>query len=107
MRKTPPAQVEVSVVRRCSASRAGIRVHRIQAVDRRELRRHEGLWISSPARAALEVAAVGTKDELIDVIDAGLALRRFTPGDLKSGLERNRPCRGAGRLAEVLGDETT
>jgi very-short-patch-repair endonuclease len=54
----------------------------------------------------LEVAAVGTKDELVDVIDQGLALRRFTSGDLKSVLARNRPCRGAGRLAEVIADDT-
>jgi very-short-patch-repair endonuclease len=83
-----------------------MRVHRIQAIDRTELRRHEGLWVSSPARAALEVAAVGTRDELIEVIDAGLALRRFTPGDLKFVLAHNRRCRGAGRLAEVLADDT-
>jgi len=107
MRKNAPAEVEISVVARECRSREGICVHRIQAIDPRELRRHEGLWVSSPARAVLEVAAVGTKDELVDVIDAGLALRRFTPGDLKLVLERNRPCRGAGRLAEVLADETS
>ena len=43
-------------------------------------REHEGLWVSSPARAVLEVAAVGTKDELVEVIDQGLALRLFNPG---------------------------
>lgn len=107
MRKSPPPEVEVSVVGRGCRSREGIRVHRIGAIDRRELRQHEGLWVSSPARAVLEVAAVGTKDELVDVIDQGLALRRFTPGDLKLVLARNRPCRGAARLAEVLADEST
>jgi very-short-patch-repair endonuclease len=107
MRKSPPPEVEVSVVGRGCRSREGIRVHRIQAIDRKELRRHKDLWVSSPARAVLEVAAVGTRDELIDVIDQGLALRRFTPGDLKLVLARNRPCRGAARLAEVLADETS
>jgi very-short-patch-repair endonuclease len=106
MRKKPPEKVEVSVVRGCR-SRKGIRLHRIKAIDRRQLRQHEGLWVSSPARAVLEVAAVGTRDELIDVIDQGLALRRFTPGDLKLVLTRNRPCRGAARLAAMLADETT
>jgi very-short-patch-repair endonuclease len=106
MRKLPPAEVEVSVVARRCGSRKGIRVHRIKAIDTRELRRHEGLWVSSPARTVLEIAAVGTKDELIEVIDAGLALRRFTPADLKLVLARNRPCRGAARLAEVLADDT-
>ena len=107
MRKAPPAQVELSVVRRCCGLREEIRVHRIKAVDRREVRREQGLWVSSPARAVLEVAGVGTKDELVDVIDAGLGLRRFTPGDLKLVLERNRPCRGAARLAAVMADDTS
>jgi very-short-patch-repair endonuclease len=106
MRKSEPDDVEVSVFGRCCESRDGVRVHRIKAIDRTQLRKHEGLWVSSPARAALEVAAVGTRDELVDVIDQGLALRRFTPGDLKAVLARNRPCRGAGRLADILADDT-
>ena len=80
-------------------SRREVRVHRIRAAGRREVRQHEGLWVGSPARAVLEVAAVGTKDELIAVIDQGLALRRFTAGELKAVLERHRGRRGAGRLA--------
>jgi very-short-patch-repair endonuclease len=54
----------------------------------------------------LEIAGAGTRDELIDVIDQGLALRRFTPAELKAVLARNRGRRGAARLAEVMGDET-
>ncbi|HTX11505.1 MAG TPA: DUF559 domain-containing protein [Solirubrobacteraceae bacterium] len=62
---TPPADVEVSVVQRCCKSREGIRVHRIQKIHRDELRRHEGLWVSSPARAVLEVAQVlGDEDAM-------------------------------------------
>ena len=106
MRKGPSPLVEVSVVGLGCRSRKGIRVHRIQAIDKREVQRERRLRVSSPARAVLEVAAVGTRDELVDVIDAGLALRRFTPGDLKLVLARNRPCRGAARLAEVLADDT-
>lgn len=106
MRKAPPEDVEVSVVGRNCWLRRGLRVHRINGIDRRDLRRHEGLWVSSPARAVLEVAAVGTRDELLEVIDAGLALRRFTPRDLKAVLDRNRGRRGAGRLAGVMADET-
>jgi len=106
MRETAPEVVEVTVVGRGCRSRDGLRVHRITAVDKRELRRHEGLWVSSPARTVLEVAAVGTRDELVDVIDAGLALRRFTARELRTVLARHRGRRGAGRLAEVLADET-
>ncbi len=106
MRKNPPPKVEVSIVGPGCRSRKGMRVHRIEAIDKRELRRHEGLWVSSPARVVLEVAAVGSRDELIDVLDQGLALRRFTPRDLEAVLARHRGRRGAGRLAELLGDES-
>lgn len=106
MRKNPPPEVEVSVVGLGCRSRKGMRLHRIRALDKRDLRRHEGLWVSSPARVVLEIAAVGSRDELVDVIDQGLALRRFTARDLKDVLARNRGRRGAARMAEILGDET-
>ena len=63
-------------------------------------------WVSSPARAVLEIAATASGKELADAIDEGLAGRRFTPRELEDVLARNRPCRGAARLAEILGDPT-
>ena len=62
--------------------------------------------MSSPARAVLEIAATGTAKEVARAIDEGLAHRLFTPPELRGVLERNRPCRGAARLAEIIGDET-
>jgi very-short-patch-repair endonuclease len=105
LRETPTADVEVSVVRRCCKSREGMRVHRIQKIHRAELRRHEGLWISSPARVALEVAAGATGDELADLVDRGVEGRVFTPRELKAVVARHRGRRGVARLAEVLGTE--
>ncbi|HUA06861.1 MAG TPA: DUF559 domain-containing protein [Solirubrobacteraceae bacterium] len=104
MRKTPPAPVEVSVLGRQCRSRDGIRVHRIKAIDRRDLVRKDGLWVSSPARAVLEVAAVAP-EELVNVVEEGLAGRRINNRQLEAVLARNRPCRGAARLAALLGDE--
>ena len=106
MRMEPPPTVEVSVLAGGCRSHKGMQIHRIQAIDPRELRRHDGLWVSSPARAVLEVAAVGSRGELIDVVDQGLALRPFTPGDLKAVLTRNPGRRGAGRMAELITDDT-
>jgi len=105
LRKIPPAHVEVSVVQRCCKSRKEIRVHRIQAIDRNELRRHEGLWISSPARAVLEVAATASLDELADIVNEGQRLRLFRPRDLDALLRRHRGRRGVASLAQVLGGE--
>ena len=105
MRKTAPARVDVSVVGRNCWLRKGLRVHRIQAIDRRELRRHEGLWVSSPARAVLEVAAVGSLADVGDLVDEGVARRLLTAGELEAVLERNRGRRGAARLAAVIGQD--
>lgn len=104
-RKAAPAPVEVSVPGRGCRTRDGLVVHRIQAIDRREVRHHEGLWVSSPARAVLEVAAVAP-GELVDVIDEGIAKRLLARRELERVVARNRPCRGAARLAALLGDET-
>lgn len=104
MRKGAPPAVEITVSGRYCSSREGIRVHRIRAIDRSELHRHDRLWVSSPARAVLEVAAVAPY-ELIDVVEEGLAGRRLTSRQLEAVLARNRPCRGAARLAAMLGDE--
>ena len=102
--KSAPRPVEVSVVGRACASRDGLRVHRLRSIDRRELRLREGLQVSSPARAALEVAA-SAPAELPAVLDEGLARRLITRPELEAVLARNRPCRGAARLAALLGDE--
>ncbi len=106
LRRSAPPTVEVSVCGRGCRSREGLRVHRIRAVDRRELRRKHGLWVSSPARTVLELAAVATADDLADALDEALARRLLTPRDIDAVLARNRPCRGARRLAELIADET-
>jgi very-short-patch-repair endonuclease len=104
MRNHAPAPVEITVHGRYCESRDGIRVHRIGSIDPPELRHHEGLWVSSPARAVLEVAAVAP-EELASVIEEGIAHRLLSGRELAALLARNRPCRGAARLAAILGDE--
>ena len=78
--------------------------HEIRAIDRREVKRHQRLWVSSPARAVLELAATGTVDEVTRAIDEGLAHRLFTPNELRAVLARNRPCRGASPLRRFEAD---
>ena len=101
-----PAAIDVSVVGRYRESGQGIRVHRVKEIASSELRHHDGLWVSSPARAVLEISATATAKELAGAIDEGLARRLFTPAELDAVLARNRPCRGAARLAAILGDPT-
>ncbi len=105
LRKDPPALVEVSVVARCCESRKGIRVHQIRTIDRREIVRHEGLWISTPARALFEMAQTLGRSELADAVGDGIAARVVKPAEVEAVLARNRGRRGAARLAAVIGDE--
>jgi very-short-patch-repair endonuclease len=103
LRKTAPVTVEVTVRAPRRASHKGIHVHRIRAIADREVRFNDGLWVSSPERAVLEIAAVAPA-ELPRVIEDGLAARKINRRELEAVLARNRPCRGAARLAEILGD---
>ena len=105
LRKSPPAEVEVSVVGRCVASRKGLRVHRIRAIDRKDLRHHEGLWVSSPARALLEIAATRPVSAVADAVTEGIAARVVSKREIEAMLKRNRGRRGAARLAAVLGNK--
>ncbi|HYB29850.1 MAG TPA: DUF559 domain-containing protein [Solirubrobacteraceae bacterium] len=105
LRREPPAKVEVTVVGRCCGSRTGMRVHRIREIDRRELRRHEGLWLSSPARVCLEVAATSPSD-VPDLIDAGLGNRLLNRQDIEAVMRCHRGHRGVARLAATVGDES-
>ena len=103
--KIPPPEVEVSVARRCCKSRPGLKVHRIKAIDRAEIRRHEGLWISTPARAVLEMAETASVDEVAEIVNEGQGLRILNPHALETVRRRNRGRRGVATLAEVVGDE--
>lgn len=102
MRNGHPAEVDVSVVARRCSSRKGIRVHELKAIDRGEVQRHEGLWMSSPARALLEIAASRSVSELADALEAGLAGKVLKPREVQAVLARHRGYRGVGRLAELL-----
>jgi hypothetical protein len=55
--KAHPLEVEVSVIRTRCDSRKGTAFIRYGEIDRREVRHHEGPWVSSPARAVLEIGA--------------------------------------------------
>ena len=102
LRRALPFEVEVSVVGRRCSSRKGIRAHEIQEIDRRELRQHEGMWVSSPERAVLEIAATLPAMEVAAAIDEGLGGKVLNRRKLDDVLSRHRGGRGVGRLAAVL-----
>ncbi len=52
-----PPQVQLTIVGRDSRSRAGLRVSRVAAIDRRDLRWRDGLPVTAPARRIIDLAA--------------------------------------------------
>jgi hypothetical protein len=104
MKEPHPHDIDVTVVGRWVRSRKGIRVHHARAIERAELRHHQGLWVSSPARALLEIAAGLPIITLREALGEGIEHRRLGPNDIDEVLERHPHARGAARLATVIGE---
>jgi len=103
-------EIEVTIVRRdAGRRRRGIRVHRVGALDHRDIRRHCGIPITSPARTLLDVAADLSGRELERAFDDGLVRKVITRQGVIAVLDRAPGRRGRGRLAELasIRDRTT
>jgi hypothetical protein len=58
------AQVEVTVAGRNPGSKPGIKIHRVPVLDRRDVRKVDGVPATAPARTLLDISAVMTFDDL-------------------------------------------
>jgi very-short-patch-repair endonuclease len=105
LREPHPYDMDVTIAGRFVRSRKGIRTHRVDNIHRSELRRHQGLWVSSPARALLEIAARLPLSPLGDALGEGIAHRRLAPRDIEELIEHHPHARGVARLAAVSGDQ--
>jgi very-short-patch-repair endonuclease len=100
-----PGDVEVTVPYGRNARRAGIRIHRCRNIDTAEVRRHEGVPISSPALTLLEIAADLTYVEFERAFDDALTSRVMKLGEAVRLLEKSEGCHGATRFAELARPE--
>jgi very-short-patch-repair endonuclease len=76
LRPSVSGDVHVTVIaRETGRRRPGIRVHRVSELDPRDIRRYQGIAITSPARALLEIAPGLTERELERAIDEALVRR--------------------------------
>jgi very-short-patch-repair endonuclease len=80
----------------------GVRVHRSHTLTRRDVRVLNGLPLTSPARALLDVAADLSDRQLELAFDRGIVDRLFRAGDVADVVRRNRGRRGASRLHALL-----
>ncbi len=94
--------VEVTVPRAGVPRRRGIRVHHTSMLDRRDLTRHEGIPVTSPARTLVDLAAVVSEKLLRAAVRRALAKRRTSIRQLVATRRRLGPRRGAARLDRAL-----
>ncbi|HEX4672746.1 MAG TPA: type IV toxin-antitoxin system AbiEi family antitoxin domain-containing protein [Solirubrobacteraceae bacterium] len=91
--------VEVIVVGAdCGRNRAGIRVHRVEWLDPRDIRRYRGIPITSPARALLDIAPDLSDRELERALDEALIKRLTSHAAINAVLNAYSHRRGVARL---------
>jgi very-short-patch-repair endonuclease len=91
--------VEVTVVGTdCGRKRDGIRVHRTEALDPRDVRRHQGIAITSPARALLDIAPDLPDRAIERALDEALIQRLVTHAAINAVLAAYPNRRGVARL---------
>ncbi len=79
--------IDVTVARRVRP-RQGVRIHRVQALERRDVRTRYGLRVTCPARTVIDFAAGASIDELEEAIAQGLSTRRVSERELQQTLAR-------------------
>jgi very-short-patch-repair endonuclease len=82
--------------------RAGLCVRRVAVLDLRDVRLHQGLPVTAPARSVLDLAADADDDEIERVLAEARAGRLLSNPDLEGALARAPTRAGARRLARVM-----
>lgn len=87
---------------RSGAVLAGVKLHRSRTIMRADVRIHEGLPVTSPARTMLDIAASLTDRDVEWLLDEGLfALRILTVTEIRGVLARAGNHPGRARLARL------
>ena len=95
--------VDVTVQTESRVCLAGIRCHRTRILDRRDVRIHRGLPVTSPARTFVDIAGVVSPDELEQALDDALNRNVVRPSQIRDALERaGHGRRGTALLARLL-----
>ena len=101
----PPETVELLVVGRYRKSPGGLTVHSISELAPSELRRHDGIPISSPSLTVLDLGALSSERELQAIVNEARVLRLVTDEELRATLRRHPRRAGARALGKLLDSE--
>jgi very-short-patch-repair endonuclease len=100
--KVAAAEVEVSVVARNCKSREGLRVHRLARLDPRDSAAKNGIPITAPSRALVDLAASAGSDEVEAALAEARAQRIVSDRQLSDALDRAGNRAGVGALRALL-----
>ncbi len=105
LRPTQSDGTHVSVVEGAVPSGRGICGHRVETIAPGELRRRDGLTLTSPARTMIDLTPRLSEDELQRALDAGLARQILSDREVRQVLARHPGQRGVARLRRLVDDE--
>ncbi|HET7051660.1 MAG TPA: type IV toxin-antitoxin system AbiEi family antitoxin domain-containing protein, partial [Solirubrobacteraceae bacterium] len=99
LRPSFTGDVHVTVIgKETGRRRPGIRLHRTEALDPRDIRRYENIAITSPARALLDIAPDLSDRALERALDEALIRRLVTHAAIAAVVNAYASRRGAARL---------
>jgi hypothetical protein len=93
---------EVTVRGDGTRSHRGIRIHRSSRLDRRDVRFHQGIPVTSPARTILDLAARLPFDALRRIARNGISEGKLTVDDLVDVLARHGRRPGARKVRAIV-----
>ena len=93
---------DVTVIGKGTRSHRGIRIHRASRIDPIDIREHDGIPVSSPPRALLELAATVDPRRVRAAVRRALGLGKVTIPQLGLVLDRYRGARGCKVLRDAV-----
>ena len=100
-----PQPIDVTLVGRHRRPKRGIRIHRVSGIDDRDVRRKGHLWLTSPARTLIDLAAESGDRELDRLVAEARVQGLLAKGALEATLKRAGRRRGAARMRAFLRSE--
>jgi hypothetical protein len=93
---------DVTVPRTGIQRRGGIRVHCTSVLEPRDVTRHEGIQVTSPARTLIDLAAIGNYHLLRRAVRRAQSLRWVSVPELVAVVRRLGPRKGTRNLNRIL-----
>jgi very-short-patch-repair endonuclease len=101
--KPPTDEVDVTVIARGCRSRAGLRVHQVEALDPDDRSLRRGIPVTAPARTLIDYASTTGREQAERAIAEAFALRLLTEPQLLAAIDRAPNRAGVATVRAVLG----